>query len=62
MQLFGNFSHGFSLPSVEETLLPDGLINPDLKPETGWSYELGSKGAFSKNHFSYEAALYRMNI
>ena len=35
IQLFANISHGFSMPSVEETLLPSGLINPNLKPETG---------------------------
>lgn len=62
IQVFGTASHGFSMPSVEETLLPDGLINPDLQPETGWSYEIGSKGEIRKIDLSYEVALYRMNI
>lgn len=39
--IFGNISHGFSTPSFEETLLPAGEINPDIKPETGWNAEAG---------------------
>ena len=62
IQIFANISHGFSMPSVEETLLPNGLINPDLKPETGWSYEIGSKGQINYTNISYEIAIYRMDI
>lgn len=39
--LFGNLSHGFSTPTFEETLLPEGEINKDIKPETGWNAEAG---------------------
>jgi iron complex outermembrane receptor protein len=38
---FGNLSHGFSTPTFEETLLPAGEINKDIKPETGWNAEAG---------------------
>jgi iron complex outermembrane recepter protein len=41
LSVFGNVSHGFSTPSFEETLLPEGEINTDIKPESGWSYETG---------------------
>ncbi|GAA4274580.1 TonB-dependent receptor [Aquimarina gracilis] len=41
--LFGNIAHGFSTPTTAETLLPDGLFNPDIKPEIGWNYEIGSR-------------------
>ena len=34
-------SHGFSPPSLEETLTPEGRYNPDIRPETGWNYETG---------------------
>lgn len=36
-------SHGFSPPTLEETLLPDGQRNPSIKPETGWNFEVGTK-------------------
>ncbi|MEL6559380.1 MAG: TonB-dependent receptor [Bacteroidota bacterium] len=55
-------SHGFSAPSVEETLTPDGLINNEIQPETGLNYELGFKGNFGDSGFSYEINGYRMNV
>ncbi len=60
--IFGLISHGFSPPTLEETLLPDGLINTNIRPETGWNYELGSRGSFIKNIFNYELSLYYMDI
>ena len=39
-----SISKGFSIPSVAETLQPNGQINTDLKSEIGWNYELGFKG------------------
>lgn len=33
ISLYASIGHGFSLPSPEETLLPEGTINPDIKPE-----------------------------
>ena len=60
--IFGLISHGFSPPTLEETLLPDGLINTNIRPETGWNYELGSRGNFIKNRFKYELSLYYMDI
>ena len=60
--LFATISHGFSPPKLEETLLPDGVINTNIKPETGWNYEIGSRGKFMKNRFNYELSLYLMDI
>lgn len=60
--LYASVSHGFSPPKLEETLLPDGLINNNIQPETGWNYEIGSRGKFIKNIFNYEIALYYMDI
>lgn len=60
--IFATVSHGFSPPKLEETLLPDGLINNNIQPETGWNYEIGSRGKLIKNIFNYEISLYLMDI
>ena len=56
-----SISHGFSTPSLEETLLPNGLINTAIKPESGWNFEIGSRGTIVKNH-TYDVAVFRMNV
>jgi len=60
--LYASISHGFSPPKLEETLLPDGLINNDIQPETGWNYEIGSRGKVIKDIFNYEISVYLMDI
>ncbi len=60
--LYATVSHGFSPPSLEETLLPDGLINTDIKPESGWNYEIGSRGDIFNNKLHFDIAIYRMNV
>lgn len=60
--LYASVSHGFSPPKLEETLLPDGLINNNIQPETGWNYEIGSRGKIIKTIFNYEVSLYIMDI
>ena len=60
--IYGTISHGFSPPKLEETLLPNGLINTDIKPETGWNYEIGSRGNIWNNIFNYSIAIYRMDV
>lgn len=57
-----NVSRGFSNPSLEETLTPDGLINPDIEQEKGISYELTSNLRFFDNSLSVDVSLYRMDI
>lgn len=59
-QIYANLSRGFSNPNLEETLTPDGLINPDIEQETGTNYELGIRKI--NGAFSLEAALYHMRI
>ncbi|MEQ8471232.1 MAG: TonB-dependent receptor [Marinoscillum sp.] len=58
--IFGNVSHGFSPPSLEETLYPSGQINPNIEPETGWNYEIGLRGSHQKWH--YDITAYFMEI
>lgn len=61
LSVFGNFSHGFSTPSFQETLLPEGEVNPDIKPETGWNFEFGFRSQF-KNRLLLSASYYRIYI
>ncbi|MEO9894327.1 TonB-dependent receptor [Aurantibacter sp.] len=60
--LYANVSRGFSNPSLEETLTPDGVINPDISQETGVNYEIGSQLYFDDKKLSINIALYQMNI
>ena len=60
--LYSSISHGFSPPSLEETLLPDGLINTNIKPESGWNYEIGSRGTILNNILHYDVAIYKMVV
>lgn len=58
---FGNVSHGFSVPSFEETLFPEGEINPGIKPESGWSAETGLRVELS-GKFRATVSYYRVYI
>lgn len=59
--LYINVSKGFSVPTVDETLTPEGRINTSLKPETGWNYELGFKSTWVENFYT-EVALYTIQV
>ena len=60
--LYASISHGFSTPTVAETLTPDGLINTGLRPETGVNYEVGFKGNFFDSHFYSEISLFSIQV
>ncbi|WP_163713113.1 TonB-dependent receptor [Mangrovibacterium lignilyticum] len=59
--VYGTISHGFSPPGLEETLRPDGQRNTNIKPETGWNYEIGSRGTPGRQFF-YDLSFYYMEI
>ncbi|WP_041633124.1 TonB-dependent receptor family protein [Maribacter sp. HTCC2170] len=61
-RIYFNLSRGYSNPSLEETLTPDGVINPDIAQETGTNYELGSQLSLDNNNLKIDVALYRMAI
>ncbi len=61
-QLYANVSRGFSNPTLEETLTPDGVINPDIAQETGTNYELGTSLHLDEGRFTANLALYQMDI
>jgi len=60
--LYTNLGHGFSPPTLSETLLPDGQINTGIEPETGWNFELGTRGSLHHNKLQYKLAFFRLNI
>jgi len=61
ISFFALSSHGFSPPTLEETLMPGGSRNPSIRPETGWNFELGAKGSVSKSLF-FEVSAYYMKV
>ena len=61
-RIYGNIGRGFSNPTVEQTLTPDGLINPDIAQETGTNYELGTELYLHDRRFHLNLALYQMNV
>ena len=62
MTLFASAGHGFSPPSVEETLLPEGSINPDLKPEEGYNFDLGLRGELFSDRINFDVTGYYISL
>ena len=60
--VFASISHGFSPPSLAETLTPEGLVNPGILPEKSWSYESGFRGGVLRNRLFYDISIYRMHV
>lgn len=53
-------SHGYSIPTLEETLTPEDLINQEIEPETGYNFELGIRREFKS--WNLDASLYYMYV
>ncbi len=62
MNVFFNFSRGFNYPSIEETLTPEGIINPELGPENGFNYEVGSELFLFKRKLQLQVNAYLLDI
>ncbi|MFP4365774.1 MAG: TonB-dependent receptor [Bacteroidales bacterium] len=60
--VFLTASHGFSPPSLSETLTPEGFINTDIKPETSWNIESGIRGNLFRHSLFYDINVYRMQV
>lgn len=60
--IYASVSRGFSLPAISETLNANGTVNPDIKPESGYNMEMGSKLYFFNNRLYTDVAIYRMEI
>lgn len=50
INFFASFNHGFSDPTIEESLLPEGAVNTNLKPEKGYSFEGGVRAQALDQH------------
>lgn len=61
LRFFSVVSHGFSPPTLEETLMPGGQRNTSIKPETGWNFELGTKASIGKSLY-FELSAYYMIV
>jgi iron complex outermembrane receptor protein len=60
--VYASISHGFSLPSPEETLLPEGDVNTGINPEKGMQYEIGSRLNFFDKAVEIDATLYWIEL
>ena len=60
--LYISASRGFSLPSVEETLTANGTINSNIKPESGYNFEIGGKFYLLNKKLYTEFSIYSMQI
>ena len=60
--VFVSAGHGFSMPSPEETLSPEGNVNRDIKPEQGIQIELGSRLTFFEQALSIDATVYWIGL
>ncbi len=60
--LYASVSHGFSPPSLSETLTPDGDINPAIKPETGLDYETGVRGFLFKSRLYLDISIFSLQV
>ncbi len=60
--IHGSVSQGFSPPDVSETLTPSGQINPDIRPETGWNYELGTRGQASQGKITWDVVAFYLDV
>lgn len=61
-KLNGNLSYGYNIPNLEETLTPEGVINPEIGPETGWNYEIGTFHSLLDHKLGLSLVLYYMDV
>lgn len=59
---YTSVGHGFSMPSPEETLLPEGEINTEIRPEQGIQTEIGMRLNLFDGKTQIETAFYHINL
>ncbi len=62
MVLYASAGHGSSLPSPEETLLPEGNVNTDIRPEQGIQGEAGMRLHMLGRRMNIDASLYWIEL
>lgn len=63
MSLYASVSQGYSAPATNQVVIAQtGVVNYNLRPELGTSYEIGSKGSFLNRALTYEIAYFSMAV
>lgn len=62
LAFYASVGHGFSMPSPEETLLPEGDVNKTIRPEQGIQTEMGVRFLLFGNKTQLDAAIYRIDL
>ena len=57
---YATISHGFSPPSIDDSLNPDGSLSLGIRPEIGWNKEIGWK--YDQQKMNVEIALFSMSV
>lgn len=60
--VYGSVGHGFSAPSLEESLLPEGEVNSGLKSEQGVMTELGSRIGIFNDRLFLDMTVYSIHL
>jgi len=60
--IFAGISFGYNYPGLEESLTPEGTVNPEIGPEKGWSFETGTDLWFLARTIHLKINIYRMEI
>lgn len=58
VSLYGSAGHGFSNPTVEESLNSEGMMNTHLRPEQGWTFDAGAKCWFPEARIFLQGSAY----
>ena len=62
LAFYASAGHGFSMPSPEETLLPEGDVNNDIQPEQGIQAEVGLRMNLFDYKTQLDVAVYQINL
>lgn len=62
LSVYASAGHGFSMPSPEETLLPEGNVNKNIRHEQGWQFEAGSRVSFLNDRLQADITWYMIRL
>jgi iron complex outermembrane receptor protein len=63
VSLYASVSEGYSAPATNQVVIAQtGVVNYNLRPELGTSYEIGSKGSLLTKALTYEIAYFNMAV
>lgn len=62
ISVYANVGMGYTPPGLSNVVNSDNTIDFGLKPESAIQYEVGTKGTLLNNKFSYQLAIYDLDI